>query len=214
MIEKLHYITQSLNGKSHSEMAEVACQSGIRWVQLRMKDVSFNHYLDEAKKTRNICRKYGAKLIINDQVEIAQNVNADGVHLGKMDMTPAEARMFLGSKYIIGGTANTLEDVLNLHQQGVDYVGLGPFRFTTTKKNLSPVLGLEGYRSIIRSLLKNDIEIPVIAIGGILTKDIKEILKTGIHGVAIASLINRSENITNAIQKIIKELEYGEIAHS
>jgi len=214
MIEKLQYITQHLNGKSHSEMAETACRSGVRWVQLRMKDVSFEDYLNEAKRTREICKKYGAKLIINDHVEIAKVVNADGVHLGKTDIDPAKARSILGQKFIIGGTANTLEDIFELHEKGVDYVGLGPFRFTATKKNLSPVLGLEGYRKIIAILCENGIGLPVIAIGGIQTEDIKEIVNTGIYGVAIASLINKSENMADTIQKIIKKLEYGEIAHS
>ena len=215
MIEKLHYITQGdIEGYSHTDLANIACQNGVKWVQLRMKDVSYEECLEEALKVKSICQKYNARLIINDNVSIAKEIEADGVHLGKEDMDPLEARRILGESRIIGVTANTLDDIRKLSTKKVDYIGLGPFRFTTTKKKLSPVLGIEGYRSILNALKSEGINIPVIAIGGIKAVDIKEIVKTGVHGIALASVINKAEDKASAIREIINELNYGEVAHS
>jgi thiamine-phosphate pyrophosphorylase len=137
---------------------------------------------------------YKTKLIINDNVRIAKEISADGVHLGKSDLDVAEARKILGEKFIIGGTANDFMDIEKLAAAHVDYIGLGPFRFTKTKENLSPVLGLEGFTSIMQACKDNKIEIPVIAIGGILASDIVKLLKTGIFGVAVSSGINLSDD--------------------
>ena len=93
---------------------------------------------------QELCYKYGATLIIDDEVQICKDLNSDGVHLGKNDMDPEEARKILGNTKVIGGTANTFEDIVTLVNKGVDDIGLGPFRFTTTKDNLSPILGIEG----------------------------------------------------------------------
>jgi thiamine-phosphate pyrophosphorylase len=150
MISKLHYITQDLADHSHSALAEQACIAGVDWVQLRIKNKTFDDQVIIANETAEICQKYNAKLIINDNVKLAKEVNADGVHLGKTDMEPAEARRILGNDFIIGGTANTFEDIIRLVQSGVEYIGLGPFRFTSTKENLSPILGIEGYKNIMK----------------------------------------------------------------
>ena len=102
-----------------------------------------------------MCKEHDAILILDDHVELAQKLEVDGVHLGKTDMPVAEARQLLGEAFIIGGTANTFEDVEMHYRAGADYVGIGPFRFTTTKKNLSPVLGIEGYTSITDATGRN-----------------------------------------------------------
>ena len=103
-------------------------------------------YWNWENKQSKICRKYNATLILNDHVHLVKEIGANGVHLGKSDMSPVKARELLGSNYIIGGTANNMEDIRQLHKSGVDYIGLGPFRFTRTKKNLAPILGIEGYK--------------------------------------------------------------------
>ncbi len=214
-IEKLHYITQSLNGKSHADMAREACQAGVKWVQLRIKDSNEKQMLSEAERVLAICKVYGAKFIMNDHVELAKFIQADGVHLGKSDMRPEVARKILGDEVIIGGTANTLEDIISLHAQGVDYIGLGPLRFTDTKANLSPILGFSGYKDIIRQLIEKGIETPIIAIGGIQVEDVEELMRVGVHGIAVASLINHSEQKKQTINHVHKQLSYyGEIAHS
>lgn len=206
LISHLHYITQDLDGMDHSALALSACRAGVDWVQLRVKNRTHNELLDLALKTELICRQHHVKLIINDNVNIAKIVKADGVHLGKTDMDPREARMILGNDFIIGGTANTFEDIKKLADAGVDYVGLGPYRFTNTKENLSPVLGSEGYEKILELCRKNGINIPVIAIGGIKVEDVKPLITTGIYGIAVSSAINKSESMTESVKRFKNKL--------
>jgi len=202
-IEKLQYITHASPSLNHCELAQQACKGGIKWVQLRVKDQNSETWLETAKRAKDICAKHGAVLIVNDSVEIAKQVGADGVHLGKSDMCPVEARQVLGKNCIIGGTANTFEDVQNAVKKGVDYVGLGPFRFTITKENLSPILALEGYREIVNACQEHGITVPLVAIGGIRIEDVEEIFQTGVHGVAIGTAIGLGDPINNA-QKFVE----------
>lgn len=206
MISKLHYITQAVNGKSHAKAAEEACAAGADWVQLRVKNQPDALWKEEALQTKVICQKYGSTFIINDNVALAAEVGADGVHLGKTDMSPAEARKLLGKGKIIGGTANTFEDVQRLVAQGVNYIGLGPFRFTSTKDNLSPILGLEGYKSILQQCHSADISVPVIAIGGITTTDVAPLLAAGVYGVAVSSAINLARDKEQAVNEFKQKL--------
>ena len=204
MISRLHYITQDLPDFSHAELAEFACKGGANWIQLRVKNKSYEEWLKIAQKTKLVCLKYGAKLIINDNVQIAKEIGADGVHLGKDDMNPKEARKILGNNFIIGGSSNTMDDVKWLMDNGVDYIGVGPFRFTSTKEKLNPVLGLKGIADIITQL--PNYPIPIIAIGGIKLEDVESLMQTGIHGVAVSSAINLSENKIEATKKFKHEL--------
>ena len=145
---ELQFITHYTDRYSYFDSACMALKGGCRWIQLRMKDASEAEITRETLRILPLCREHGATFIIDDHVEIVRKTGADGVHLGKNDMPVDEARKILGKQFIIGGTANTIEDVRRLHQAGADYIGCGPFRFTTPKKNLSPILGLAGYRNI------------------------------------------------------------------
>lgn len=169
--------------------ARIALEGGCRQIQLRMKDSALQEILSIGKIVKEMCDAYNAALYIDDHPEICLQLNATGVHLGKNDMPPSEARKLLGDKFIIGGTANSFEDIIHLYKEGINYIGLGPFRFTTTKKNLSPVLGLEGYRRIINQCRENGINLPIVAIGGITRTDIPGLMGTGIHGIALSSTI-------------------------
>ena len=206
MISKLHYITQDVEGFTHPELAELACKGGADWVQLRVKGKSFDEWLKIAEETRVVCKKYGAKLIVNDNVQVAKAISADGVHLGKEDMSPKEARKILGGNFIIGASSNTMEDVKRLMANGVDYIGIGPYRFTSTKENLNPVLGLDGIQQIIKNFKNFVICPPLIAIGGIIVEDVPLLLGTGIHGIAVSSAINLSENKIEMTKKFHHEL--------
>lgn len=190
----IQFITHSSERYDHVEGAKLALQGGCRWIQLRMKDAMEIDFLRAAKKIRRLCDEYQATFILDDHVEWVGLTGADGVHLGKNDMPVDEARKMLGRNKIIGGTANTFEDVERLSRQGVDYIGCGPFRFTTTKKNLSPVLGLEGYRDITAQMKAHDIQLPIVAIGGILHQDIPAIMQTGVTGIAVSGAILNAEN--------------------
>lgn len=190
----IQFITHSNERYDHVEGAKLVLQGGCRWIQLRMKDAMEIDFLRAAKKIRRLCDEYHATFILDDHVEWVGLTGADGVHLGKNDMPVDEARKMLGRNKIIGGTANTFEDVERLFRQGADYIGCGPFRFTTTKKNLSPVLGLEGYRDITAQMKAHDIQLPIVAIGGILHQDIPAIMQTGVTGIAVSGAVLNAEN--------------------
>lgn len=205
MIEKLQYITQETRTLSHIDCVREACIAGVKWIQLRVKDKTPEEVLAIAKEARLITELYDVKLIVNDSVEVAKEVEADGVHLGKTDMYISEARKILGEGYIVGGTANTLQDVERLIEHEADYIGLGPFQFTETKKNLSPMLGIEGYEEIINALMsKYRInEVPIIAVGGIEHSDIQDLLDAGVYGVAVSGLITKDFTITEKLNTIL-----------
>ena len=177
-MEKVQFITHYTERYSYLDSARMALEGGCRWIQLRMKDAAENEILPVAAEVRKLCNDYGAIFIIDDHVELVKEIRADGVHLGKNDMPVAEARRILGEEYIIGGTANTYEDVKKHWLDGVNYIGCGPFRYTTTKQKLSPILGLEGYKEIIRQMRADNINLPIIAIGGITFADIPSVMQT------------------------------------
>ena len=200
-IAAIHYISQdTIPGKEELELIEQACIGGADWIQLRIKDQPEKEVLLRAVRAKELCERYKARLIINDFPRVAAEVEAYGLHLGKNDMDPSEARNIVGNTMIIGGTANTLEEVEYLTKKNVNYIGYGPFRYTTTKKNLSPVVGLEGYQRLSAFCSRKGIQIPVIAIGGILPDDIEAIMATGVAGVAISSVINTSEDPAKAMK--------------
>jgi len=199
-INKLHYISQGNTPKEHLENIQKACQSGAELVQLRLKNLSEKKVLKAALEAREITSHFQTRLIINDHYKIAKEVKADGVHLGKTDTCPTVARKHLYTWQIIGGTANTIEDCKILIAKEVDYIGLGPFRFTSTKENLSPVLGLDGYTLIIEKLQTTT---PIIAIGGITENDITEILKTGVSGIAMSGEITREFNKIRVFHQLL-----------
>lgn len=202
----LQYITAPKEGMTLCEQAEAVCRGGMRWVQLRMKGASTVEIMRTGKVMKEVCRRYNALFIINDNVDAARQLDADGVHLGKEDMNPAEARELLGSGKIIGATCNTWEDILLRQQQGVDYIGLGPYRFTTTKEKLSPVLGVEGYRNLLQRMAEEGIDIPVFAIGGITEADIPELMQTGIRGIALSGLIKNSKDLSVKTKEVITRI--------
>ena len=200
MIPKLHYISQGDSPKAHIDHIQKACTSGAELVQLRLKDISEKKILKLAAQAREITSHYQTRLIINDHYKVAKAIKADGVHLGKTDTCPTEARKTLLSWQMVGGTANTLEDCQALIKKEVDYIGLGPFKFTNTKANLSPVLGLNGYAAIIDAL---NTKTPILAIGGITLEDVSDILKTGISGIAISGAITKDFNTIKTFNQLL-----------
>ena len=200
----IQFITHSNNRYGYVDGARLALEGGCRWVQLRMKEATEAEFMAAAAEIGRLCKEHGATFVLDDHVEWVEKTGADGVHLGKNDMPIDEARKILGGDKIIGGTANTFEDVERLYRQGADYIGCGPFRFTTTKKNLSPVLGLEGYQHIVDQMKSHGINLPIVAIGGILESDIKSILATGVSGIAVSGGILNAENPAEEMQRFLK----------
>lgn len=196
------------------ESIERACRAGVRWVQLRIKDVSQEVVAPQALEAKKVCDHYGAKLIINDYPALAKAVGAFGVHLGKEDMPVAEARQLVGDGLVIGATANTMGDIRAHSRNGADYVGLGPFRFTATKKKLSPLLGLEGYRSISQQCRNEGLNVPLIAIGGIELADINELLQAGVYGIAASSLICKTAKPEEVVETILQNFHRNNVPHA
>ncbi len=208
MISKLHYITQDTDNKTHLDLIREACEAGIDWVQLRLKNKSYEEWKEVAVAALTVCKKHKAKLIINDNVALVKEIGADGVHLGKQDMPTEKAREILGKDVIIGGTANTFEDIKHHVAAKVDYIGLGPFRYTPTKENLSPIVGLAGYATIVQWCKQENFATPVIAIGGIVVTDVESLLNTGVYGVAIASAITHARDKKEIVKEFMKHLNY------
>lgn len=208
---QLQFITHHNERYDYLDSIRIALQGGCRWVQLRMKDATDDEVRPVAIEAQRLCREAGTTFIIDDRVGLVKDLGADGVHLGKNDMPISEARQILGPDYIIGGTANTFDDVKDHYKAGADYIGLGPFRFTTTKAKLSPTLGLEGYRTIVSRMKTEGIHLPIVAIGGIEQEDIPAILQTGVTGVALSGVVLRAENPVEKMREIINTInQYNE----
>lgn len=200
----IQFISHSNERCSYLDGIRLSLEGGCKWVQLRMKDAPDEQVAQLGVQARELCDRYGAKLILDDRVNLVVQTGADGVHLGKNDMPIAQAREILGPGKIIGGTANTFEDIVAHWKSGADYIGCGPFRFTTTKKNLSPILGLEGYRDIVARMKDAGITLPLVAIGGITADDIPAILETGVDGIAVSGTVLRAEDPAAEMAKLIE----------
>ena len=206
----IQFITHTNERYDYIDGVRMALEGGCRWIQRRMKDASEEEILKTAKSTRKLCRQYDAVLILDDYVELVERTGADGVHLGKNDMPIDKARRLLGKDKIIGGTANTFEDIKRIYSARADYIGCGPFRFTTTKKKLSPILGLDGYSRIIEQMNTYGIYTPIIAIGGILLQDVSDIMQTGVSGVAVSGAIlnaNNDDTPVTTMKRFINKLK-------
>ena len=199
MISKLQYISQGSTPHEQLLSIQKVLDQGCNWIQLRFKNGNTKALFSVAEKTNRLCKEYNATFIVNDNVDLAYQMEADGVHLGLDDMQIKEARSILGDQKIIGGTANTFDHVQQRIHENCNYIGLGPFQFTTTKAKLSPILGLEGYKIIQNQLTKLNASIPLIAIGGITLEDIDSLLEIGIHGIAVSSLLTKNPVITTSL---------------
>ncbi|MCB0319821.1 MAG: thiamine phosphate synthase [Bdellovibrionales bacterium] len=193
-MHRLLYISDDSHKQSHEEQIEQVCSAGVRWVQLRVKERAYTDWMMIAKRVRKITSDYGALLTINDNVRIAKEIGADGVHLGRDDMSPIVARQILGPEVLIGGSANTIREIEDLTIQQVDYIGIGPFRLTSSKKNLRPTLGFSGIQSIMRHVREQHYRqwVPLIVIGGLQAEDLTEVMSAGVFGVAMGSGIRNA----------------------
>ena len=192
----LQFITHKSDRFSIAEEVKMVIDGGCRWVQLRMKDVSDEEVKSVAEQIIPMCQETDTILVIDDRVELTMDLKVHGVHLGKNDMPAVNAREYLGAGAIIGVTANTAQDIIAYKKVDVDYVGLGPFKYTTTKSNLSPIIGLDGYRDIITEVRNAGVELPIVAIGGITLEDVAELMSTGVNGIAMSGAILSAENPT------------------
>lgn len=202
----LQFITHPNNKYSIIDEAKMAIDGGCKWIQIRMKQATDDEITKVVNELIPLCKEKGVILILNDRVELCKTLGVHGVHIGKNDMNPIRARELLGAEAIIGVTANTAEDIIALKGIDVDYVGLGPFRYTNTKEKLSPIIGLDGYKEIITKVRNAGINLPIVAIGGITINDVEDLMKCGINGIAMSGSIINSENPTLHTTEILKKL--------
>jgi thiamine-phosphate diphosphorylase len=214
MVSRFQYITSESKGFTYPQLAEEVCRGGCDWVQLRLKNMQKKDFYNIAIETQEVCKKFKSKLIINDNVFIAKKINADGVHIGKMDMHPAKAREILGNNFLIGCTANSFEEIIELSKFEIDYIGIGPFRYTSTKAVLDEILGIEGLKNIVDKCRDHAVNIPLIAIGGITIDDIEALKETGIYGIAVSSSVNNENNKQDLIKRILNKINITEDAKS
>ncbi len=185
-------ITQDGLELSHAEQAEQLCGAGARWIQFRMKNAESARWVETAREVVSVCRSHGAACVVNDNVDVALSCGADGVHLGKHDLDWTAARDRLGPGRIVGGTVNNVEDAERAVAAGcLDYVGVGPWRFTRNKKNLAPVLGAEGVGALLARLGR----LPAWVIGGVEARDLPAIRALGAAGAAVSSALFRGNRV-------------------
>jgi thiamine-phosphate pyrophosphorylase len=180
---------------------EDATDEGVTLVQLRAKRLGTREFLDLALKTSELLAKKNIPLIINDRIDIALSCDAAGVHLGQEDLPLFYARKILGTNKLIGITINTLKEAVAAEKEGADYLGAGPVFFTTTKKKLKPLLGVEGLRAI-----KEKVKTPLLAIGGITPENAGDVIASGVEGIAVVSAILAAEDVRKATRELFKAI--------
>lgn len=202
-IERFHYLSQDLEHISHARQVEQALSAGVKWVQLRTKGRTEAEWEAIALAVKQLTDIANATLIINDNPALALKIGAAGVHLGKEDMDPAEARKMLGPDFIIGATVNNAEDMERVMHAPIDYIGIGPYRHTATKEKLSKVLKVEE----LKALVEMQQRLPLIIIGGIRANDISAVMDHGLHGMAVSSAVNLADEPAQAASVFLKKIE-------
>jgi len=199
-IEKLHYITHDIPHLSHIEQAQLACEAGAKWIQYRCLSKSDEVLLQDINAIAEICDDWGTTLIVTDHVHLNGKADIQGFHIEDMNADFIALRKLVGNDITLGGSANTLENLIRLVKEGADYAGYGPFGATETKPNNYEHLGFEGYQQVVKALKAQAINIPVLAVGGIKTYDVEALMQTGIYGIAVSGAINFADDFIEAYQ--------------
>ena len=195
----------------HAQLSGIksALDAGVQFLQIRWKQAEVAQLQELIERSLPLCQEYQAICIINDHPPLAKLPGVHCLHLGLTYMPIDQAREIIVEPKIIGGTANTLADVQQRQAEACDYIGLGPMRFTHSKKNLSPILGLEGYAQIQAALVGQQVP-PIYAIGGILLDDVQQLRSLGIHGVAVSGLIlQQPSSVKQLNERLHEQLDYS-----
>ena len=184
------------------ELVKPALATGVRLFQLRMKTPHAGEFYDLAAQVCALVRAGGGTFIVNDRVDVAQGVGADGVHLGQEDLPLADARKIMGPDKLIGISTHNLKQAVEAEGGGADYIGFGPIFPTSTKEHPDPVVGLAGLREV-----RAKVRLPIVAIGGITTKDVREVVAAGAHCVAVISAVLAAPDPGKAMAELVKEIE-------
>lgn len=206
----LQYITNTDCAMPVADQVFAVIEGGCRWVQIRMKDASDDEIRKVVEAVKPKCEEKEVFLLLNDRVELAKELNMGGVHLGKTDMPCSKARMILGPAAVIGVTANTMADIVAVSNLDIDYYGIGPYAQTSTKKNLAPVLGIDGIRDICNGMIQKNINIAHVAVGGIKLDDVLPLIEAGVNGIAVSGAIAFAKDPVKATQDFIASLPMDE----
>ena len=188
-----------LSGRKLSDVVKESLEGGVTFVQLREKELDEETFLKEAKELKELCRQYNVPFVINDNVELAKKIDADGVHVGQSDMEAGDVRAMLGPDKIIGVSAQTVEQAILAEKRGADYLGVGAVFKTGSKADADDV-SFETLKAICDA-----VSIPVIAIGGITLENVKELSGSGICGIAVISAIYAAADIKKAAEDLKAE---------
>ena len=195
---QLYAITDShwLNGRTLYSVVKESLEGGVTFLQLREKELDEEHFLEEARELQKLCREYQVPFVINDNVDIAAAINADGVHVGQSDMEAGDVRAKLGPDKIIGVTAKTVEQAVLAQERGADYLGVGAVFHTDSKADAKEI-SFDTLKDICKA-----VSIPVIAIGGITEENVRELAGSGICGIAVISAIFAQEDVKEASKEL------------
>ena len=199
-IEKLQYITHDLPHLSHVAQVQMACEAGAKWIQYRCLSKTDEELLTEINLIAEICDDWGTTLVVTDHIHLNGKADIQGFHIENMEADFTILRKLVGDDITLGGSANTLENIIRLANEGADYAGFGPFAHTETKPNDLPLLGVEGYSTILKKLKTLSVEVPILAVGGVKFSDVESLMQTGIHGIAVSGAINLADDFIEAYQ--------------
>lgn len=205
-IEKLHFITHDIPQRSHVEQVQIACEAGAKWIQYRCLTKTDDELLTDINLIAEICDDWGATLIVTNHIHLKGKADIQGFHIEDMDADFVALRKQVGEEYTLGGSANTVENLIRLAKEGADYAGLGPFAITTTKPNNAPMLGYKGYAYAVEQLQLKNIDFPFLAVGGVSLLDIPSLMETGVYGIAASAAINQAENMYEAYVDFYKAI--------
>lgn len=197
-LPRLQFLTLGASPLSHPEQARAACRGGFRWVQLRAKGLSRRDWSRLAREVAAVCRDHGATFTVNDSPEVAAEVAADGVHLGRDDASPASARALLGPRALVGVTLNAPADLARLAEGRPDYVGAGPFRATSSKPGHAPVHTADSLAALVRSA-----RLPAYVIGGVTAADLPTLRDLGARGVALSAAVALAPDPEDVARRLV-----------
>jgi thiamine-phosphate pyrophosphorylase len=203
-ISRFHYLTQDLPNRSHAEQARIACEAGANWIQYRCLTKTDDELIDEINQVAAICDDWGTTLILTNHYHLLDRVDAQGVHIEDFDADLGAIRAHIGDDKTLGASATNIPRLLDVQNTGVvDYCGYGPFAHTDTKPNNKPLLGFSCYRELQKH---PEINLPVIAVGGIQLTDVDPLLETGVFGIAVSAAVNLAVEPAQALKAFYKKI--------
>ena len=206
-ISKLQYLTQDLEERSHVEQAQLACEAGCKWIQYRCLTKTDEKLLEEIHQIASVCDDWGATLIVTNHIHLLHQADIQGVHIEDMGADFKSIREKIGPDKTLGASANNFEDIKRAAETGiVDYIGCGPFSLTDTKPSEYDLLGKDGYRHIKERLVQANIQIPILAVGGVKSEDVDKLMQTGVYGIAVSSAVNKAADPVRAFKEIYNKV--------